>query len=197
MICRVHTLVILLFLLVSCGGAPKNRDAAGEAEISRITVQGFLSDAGPLVEQPVRITGTVVHVCRYGGQRLFLVGEDSEDRVRITTGNDIAEFEVELEGSQVEVNGIARELIIDEIYLAEWEADVMQGTTEHARGECHEGGVGHPAQHEGDTEAADPAVQAQATIERIQSIREDIAASGKDHLSDYWIETVSFRELDK
>ena len=139
----------------------------------------------------------MVHVCRYGGQRLFLVGEDSEDRVRITTGNDIAEFEVELEGSQVEVNGIARELIIDEIYLAEWEADVMQGTTEHARGECHEGGVGHPAQHEGDTEAADPAVQAQATIERIQSIREDIAASGKDHLSDYWIETVSFRELDK
>ena len=38
--------------------------------------------------------------------------------------------------------------------------------------------------------------QKEATLKRIQSMREEIAASGEDHLSDYWIETVSFKVLD-
>jgi len=204
MMTRLITFVTLLILVASCGNQAGKADTKLDAP--EITVADFLTQASPMVEQAVRVKGTVVHVCRHGGQRLFLTGEDSEDRVRITTGEDIAEFEVSLEGSQIEVVGVVKELIIDNTYLAEWEAEVMEGVTEHERGEGHEGGVGH-MEHAGIAEpnakAADELsedmeteAQKKTTLNQIQSIRDEIAASGNDHLSDYWIETVSFKVLD-
>jgi hypothetical protein len=32
-------------------------------------------------------------------------------------------------------------------------------------------------------------------LARIQEVRDEIAASGKDHLSDYWIETLAYRVI--
>jgi len=224
MMTRILTFAVLLALLASCGNQAKKADDAIKA--SEVTVNELLADAGPFVEQAVSVKGTVVHVCRHGGQRLFIVGEDTEERMRCTTGEDIAEFSVDLEGSQVEITGIVKELIIDETYLAEWETEVMEGTTEHERGEGHEGGVGHvhaegeehahgeaedhaegeehahgeaedhahgeagEAEH---AEGEDAEAALQSTLDQIQSLRDEIAVSGKDHLSDYWIETVSFK----
>ena len=204
MMTRLITFVTLLILVASCGNQAGKADTKLDA--AEITVADFLAKASPMVEQAVRVKGTVVHVCRHGGQRLFITGENPEDRVRITTGEDIAEFEVALEGSQIEIVGVVKELIIDNTYLAEWEAEVIGGATEHDRGEGHEGGVGHmehagiaePNAKAADELAEDMETEAQmkATLDRIQSIRDEIAASGKYHLSDYWIETVSFKVLD-
>jgi hypothetical protein len=125
------------------------------------------------------------------------VDEDGSGRIRITTGNDIPEFSVELEGSSIRIEGNLRELIIDESYLAEWEAEVREGEVQH-RGEGHEGGIGHgddhSGDHSGDHEEGGGNVTAQ--LERIQEVREEIAASGKDHLSDYWIEALEYTVLD-
>jgi hypothetical protein len=203
MMTRLITFTILLTLLGSCANQSSRSDAGLETD--EISVAEFIADASPFVEKPVKVMGAVVHVCRHGGQRLFIVGENSEDQVRITTGKDIAEFEVALEGNQIEVQGIVRELIIDDTYLAEWEMEVIGGT-EQERGEGHMGGVGH-MEHAGMGEVSPEAAglvsgelgteaQKEATLKRIQSIREEITASGQDHLSDYWIETVSFKVLD-
>ena len=45
------------------------------------------------------------------------------------------------------------------------------------------------------TGEVDPEAQKAATLKKIQSIRDEIAASGKDHLSDYWIETLEFEVI--
>ena len=132
MMTRLITFTILLTLLGSCANQSSKSDAGMESD--EISVAEFITDASPLVDKPVNVTGTVVHVCRHGGQRLFIVGEGSEDQVRITTGEDIAEFEVALEGNRIEVQGIVKELIIDDTYLAEWETEVMEGGAEHDRG---------------------------------------------------------------
>jgi len=224
MITRFFSLIILLVLTISCGQQSKKTTDLSELEISEVTVEALLADASSYVETPISIKGTVVHVCRHGGQRLFIVGEDGEDRFRITVGENISEFDVELEGSKIEVNGIVKELIIDDTYLAEWEAEVGEGS-KHDRGEGHEGGVGHgdnhgeaPDQtedhdeghdadsdndhaegHEDHGEEADGehdvAEQEDAQLERIQAVRDEIAASGQDHLSDYWIETIEFKVI--
>ena len=221
---RFFSLIILLVLTVSCGQQSNKTTDLNELEKSEVTVEALLADASSYVETPVSIKGTVVHVCRHGGQRLFMVGEDGEDRFRITVGENISEFDVELEGSIIEVNGIVKELIIDETYLAEWEAELSEGS-KHDRGEGHEGGVGHgdnhgeaPDQtedhgeghdadsdndhaegHEDHGEEAggehDVAEQQTAQLKRIQAVRDEIAASGKDHLSDYWIETIEFKVI--
>ena len=192
---RFFSLIILLVLTISCGQQSNKTTDLSELEISEVTVEALLADASSYVETPISIKGTVVHVCRHGGQRLFIVGEDGEERFRITVGENISEFDVELEGSIIEVNGIVKELIIDETYLAEWEAEVSEDS-KHDRGEGHEGGVGHGDNHgeEADGEH-DVAEQQAAQLKRIQAVRDEIAASGKDHLSDYWIETIEFKVI--
>jgi len=193
---RILSLSILLALAVSCGQQSNKTTDLGELQVSEVTVESLLADASPFVEQPVSVKGTVVHVCRHGGQRLFVVGEDGEDRFRITVGENISEFDVELEGSKIEVNGIVKELIIDETYLAEWEAGLGE-ESEHDRGEGHEGGVGHGDDHgeapEGEEHDAEEQMASQ--LQRIQDVRDEIAASGKDHLSDYWLETIEFKVI--
>jgi hypothetical protein len=211
MMTRIFSLSILLVLAVSCGQQTNKTTDLSELEVSEVSLEALLADASPFVEQPVSLKGTVVHVCRHGGQRLFLVGEDGEDRFRITVGENISEFDIELEGSMIEVNGIVKELIIDETYLAEWEAEVSEGS-KHDRGEGHEGGVGHGDNHgEAPDQDTDPGdgqedhgeeegeldteTQIASQLQRIQDVRDEIAASGKDHLSDFWIETIEFKVI--
>lgn len=201
---RMISLLFTLSLLVSCGQVTNKKGSGTSQEIQPISVSEFLSDASPLADRTVSISGTVVHVCRHGGQRLFIVGEDGEERIRITTGEDIAEFDVELEGKTIEVTGVVKELVIDETYLAEWEADVLEGTT-HDLGEGHEGGVGHgdsheavqDADHEGEENDADPEAHKEEQLARIQQVRDEIAQSGKDHLTDYWIETLEYKVIEE
>ena len=201
---RILSLVILLALASACGQQTKRSAASDDLGVIEITAEEFLTDAGSYVERQVCISGTVVHVCRHGGQRLFIVGDDGEERIRITVGENISEFDIELEGSMIEVNGIAKELIIDETYLAEWEAEVSEGSM-HSRGEGHEGGVGHGDDHGGGQEGHveedggdhDADQQQASQLNRIQEVRDELAASGKDHLSDHWIETLEFKVLSK
>ena len=143
---RIFMLFMLLVLAVSCGRETSKTDGPGGSEVPEVTVETLLADASPFVDRPVSVRGTVVHVCRHGGQRLFLVGEDGENRFRITVGKNISEFDIGLEGSIIEVNGIVKELIIDETYLAEWEAELSDGSTPQM-GEGHEGGIGHGDSH--------------------------------------------------
>jgi hypothetical protein len=191
---RIFSLLILLVLAVSCGQQNNKTNELNGLEASEVSVEALLADASPFVEKPVSVQGTVVHVCRHGGQRLFIVGEKGEDRFRITVGENLSEFDVELEGSVIQVNGIVKELIIDETYLAEWEAEVSVGS-EHDLGEGHEGGVGHGDNHGEGAEEQDDEQQLASQLKRIQEVRDDIAASGKDHLSDYWIETIDFKVI--
>jgi len=198
---RILGFLFALSLLVSCGQQTKKAEPASENGVISITVDDFLADASPYTGQKVDIQGRVVHVCRHGGQKLFIVGEDGEKRIRITTGKDIAEFDVALEGEKLGVVGIVNELIIDETYLAEWEADVMEGL-KHDSGEGHEGrigqGEGHGESQEEDLEAgADVEQQVKEQLARIQEIRDEIAESSKDHLSDYWIETVQYKIINE
>jgi len=191
---KIISLLFALGILASCGqGRNKIHDAA-DMEFKPVSVSEFISDAGPFVDEAVKISGTVVHVCRHGGQRLFIVGEDGEDRIRITTGEDIAEFDIALEGETIEVTGIVKELIIDETYLAQWEAEIVEGSR-HELGEGHEGGVGHGDNH-GDADAdQDTTPPLEEQLSNIQKVRDELAESGKDHLSDYWIETIVLKVI--
>lgn len=197
---RLFIFAVLVFLMASCGNQAKK--TTDDTAATEATVATLLEDASLYVDQVVEVEGTVVHVCRHGGQRLFIVGPDSEERIRVTTGDNISEFKIELEGSVIEVTGTVRELIIDEAYLAEWEAEILEGASEHEPGEGHESVMEHmnaeTGEHAEGEHAAemDPEARNEAILQNIQSIRDEIAASGKDHLSDYWIEAISFEVRD-
>ena len=181
----IFSLFALFLIHYSCSNL--SRKTANEnlsEDLSEMTVDDFSEQIGDFVGKEVTMSGRVTHVCRHGGQRLFITGEDSSKTVRVTTGENIPEFDISLEGSMIVVKGIVKELIIDETYLAEWEAEVTEGTSKEQKG--HQDGLDEHQKQQVETGSAD-------ALASIQKLRDDIAASGKDHLSDYWIETIELQ----
>ncbi|MBL7113175.1 MAG: hypothetical protein ISS19_14660 [Bacteroidales bacterium] len=183
-------LIGLTLLLSACGSGDKSKtDAQNEKIIVEVTVAEFLDGAENMLDQEVAITGLVTHVCKHGGQRLFITGEDTSSTVKITTGEDIAEFSIDLEGEKIAVTGIVRELRIDETYLAEWEAEIMEGASKENTG--HKDGLD---EHQKDqAEELDMDEQ----LEKVNNLREKIAASEKGYLSEFWVETIEFKVLSE
>ncbi len=71
-----------------------------------LTPEKFQDAAADLVGQEVEIEGMVVHVCKHGGKKMFLIGENPDIRIKITASDKVGVFDPELEGSTVHVNGI-------------------------------------------------------------------------------------------
>jgi hypothetical protein len=83
-----------------------NPAAMTEVQAAVITPEKFQDFAAENVGKEVEIQGMVIHVCKHGGKKMFIIGEDPEMRVKITASDKIGEFKPELEGSTVAVKGI-------------------------------------------------------------------------------------------
>lgn len=168
--------VLAALILVACNSAQKS-DAV------KLTVEDFETKCPELVGKNIEISGTVVHVCKHGGKRLFIVGNDSALRIEVTTGEKLAAFNPEMEGSDIIIDGKVSELRIDEAYLTQWENEVRAGSGDQESDlKVHDGAIGHE-NNEG----------AEGQFAQIQSYRDQIKASGSDHLSLYSIVAESFK----
>ena len=164
-------------LLIACNqnSNTNNEVVSTTEEIAVVTLTQLFGDIDKTIDSEVKITGLVDHVCKHGGQRMFIVDE-SDHRLKITTGENISEFEVDLEGKDVVVNGIVEEERIDNAYLDEWEAEVKEGEEDHDS--CV-----HDGNHvEGENE----------TLTKINNYREKIKNSEKGYLSFYSVKAESF-----
>lgn len=105
-------------MLISCG----NQDTANKEEsivkeeivVSEepmvLGLAEFREKAGELVGTKVILEGMVIHVCRHGGDKMFITADDPDIRIKITASGDMAVFQPELEGSYVVVTGIVEEM---------------------------------------------------------------------------------------
>jgi hypothetical protein len=175
-------LIVILFAMVACNMGTKGTGDTIKNDTTRLTVLTFEKQADSCIDKPVIIEGTVLHICKHGGKRMFLVGETDSIRVEITTGPAIAKFDEALAGSRVRVFGTLKEERIDAKYLNEWEAEVLKPEANHNVG-VHTGAKGHEDQG------------TQDKLDQIASLRQDLKNSGKDHLSNFSIEAVKFTEL--
>ena len=83
------------------------KPVAVTSEITEVVKpENFQEYAAKNVGKEVEVSGMVVHVCKHGGKKMFLIGEDPEKRVKITVSEKVSVFEPELEGSVVSVKGI-------------------------------------------------------------------------------------------
>lgn len=139
-------------------------------KISTIAVDDFQSKAENLVDKEIFITGTVDHVCKHGGKRLQLIGSKEDARLKIEAGENISKFNKEIEGDEIQVHGLVKELRIDEAYLNDWEAEVK----DHHKPE--------------DQEYKDD-------MKRIKNMREQVKNSEKGYLSFYSLDAIDFKVL--
>ncbi len=175
-------LMIILFAIVACNQGTKETASKTKNDTTRLKVLTFVKQADSCINKPVIIEGTVLHLCKHGGKRMFLVDGADSISVEVTTGPNIAKFDDALIGSRVRVYGTLMEERIDAKYLNEWEAEVKKPAENHEAG-IHTGAKGHE----------DQAVQDK--LDQINALRGELKQSGKDHLSNFSIEAAKFTEL--
>ncbi len=179
---RFPLLIVILLAIVACNQGTKKADTNIKNDTTRLTVLTFEKQADSCIDKPVIIEGTVLHLCKHGGKRMFLVDGTDSIRVEVTTGPSIAKFDDALVGSRVRVFGTLKEERIDAKYLNKWEAEVKKPVENHNVG-VHTGAKGHEDQG------------AKEKLEQINALRDDLKKSGKDHLSFFSIEADKFTEL--
>lgn len=84
-------------------------------EIAQVKPAEFPDKAETYMGQKIQIEGLVVHVCKHGGKKMFIVGEDPEVRVKIDASDEVTVFDTELEGSTVMVQGIVQPMDEEEL----------------------------------------------------------------------------------
>jgi hypothetical protein len=206
MIKRFFTIIFLAgILFTACNTGNQKAEADTKECIEEkacLTVDDFLANAADYVGKEVDIDGTVNHVCKHGGKRMFIFGKNPEATAKIVTGEELANFDVALEGSDVCVHGMVEELRIDEAYLADWEAELEAKAIEeesheghdHAEGEEHEGDE-HHGDGSGHGDKADMG-EHKAEIEKIKMYRDKLAADSVDHFSFYTIVATKFSKME-
>ena len=189
-------LTVIAFFVTSCDCDDKskesqnsNNEIAADEEVTTIKMANFDDKVGDYVGKKIKIKGTVDHICKHGGQKLFVVSETSDARVKVTPDEEIAAFNAELEGDEIVILGIVEEQRIDEAYLREWEEEIKAGSDmSDGKGE----GVHLGGKVEKGGEHSDIAEE----MEKVNNLREMIKESGTDHLSFYSILCTDFQVVD-
>ncbi len=169
-------------MLASCAAEKAADTATGAKEM---TIAEFNANAADLVDQIVTVSGTVDHVCKHSGKRVFIFGEDPQDRLKIEAGEKVGTFDVGLEGSEIRVQGKVLEMRVDAAYLDEWEKEeVGEDCTADLKPES-------------DGEPNAGAKPESAAMDRITALRKQLAESGKGYIGFYSLECVSFAEMQQ
>lgn len=179
---------------ISCGNSTKQASQNNTIEEQTVVstgmeVDSLLANADSLAEKNITVQGICTHTCKHGAKKIFLMGSDDTQTIRIEAG-DLGQFSPDCVNSIVEVNGILKEQRIDEEYLVQWEERVKAQTGEkHGTGEA---GCSTEKKARGET--------GNTTEERIADFRKKIAErkakTGKDYLSFYFVEAESYKILE-
>lgn len=184
----IAMMLCINFMFFSCKSGNKATAEAAPAEITVYQIDDVLANGDELVGQAVELEGVCTHICKHGGRKIFLMGSDDNNTIRIESG-DLGAFDQKCVNSLVRVQGTLMESRIDEAYLKAWEERELAKTAEqHGDGEA---GCSTEKKARGET--------GNSTLERIDGFRNRIAAekekSGKDYLSFYHIEAIGYEIL--
>ena len=122
-------LSLFAFFVFGCSNQNKNQQKVDDekAQAVVLTVDELYANAPDLVDQEVVVKGTVMHVCKEGGARCFLMGSTEDQNIRVEAGEKIGAFKQEQMGSDVEIVGILKEV--------KTEADAHNPGKEHGTAE--------------------------------------------------------------
>ena len=106
-------IVALAIGFASCQNTANKTETTNEEtlanDVTIVQVAEFENKAGDFVGKTIQLSGTVEHVCKHGGQRMFIVDNESEARIKITPAEEVAAFNTELVGDELLITGIVEE----------------------------------------------------------------------------------------
>ena len=129
MIRKLGVVLTVLMLVAGCS------QQGGKIEAESVTLAELTANTGEYVGKVVEVSGTVNHVCRVSGKKLFITGDSPGQRFKVDAGAGIGTFDIALEGSDVRVVGLIEEQRVDAAYLNEWETEACSTEKEAAMAE--------------------------------------------------------------
>ncbi len=107
---KLALIAILALFIISCANQAKKQQETKAQPVVVLTVDELYQKAPELVDKEVVVKGTVMHVCREGGARCFLMGSTEDKNIRVEAGEKIGAFKQEQMGSELEITGILKEV---------------------------------------------------------------------------------------
>lgn len=186
MLKNLALIILAVAFLASCAGDTSDQ-AAGSDDVAELTIAQLNTEAAHYAGKLVKVTGTVDHVCQHGGKRMFLMGADPSDRIKVECG-DQPPFKPEYEGSDFTVTGTLIELRVDEDYLNNMAAEIQAEEHEACPAEQQSQDATQQAEHDDHADHDDPLAQ-------VKALRAKLSESGQDFLGYYHIECATAREV--
>ena len=183
----MRKLLVLLIGMTSffaCQNSGKQEIKSDEVVV--IAVDEMQKLGAELVGKKVTVTGTVTHVCKQTGERCYLMGSTEDASIRVEAGKSIGSFTQELMGSDLTVNGVVAEFLVDEDYLNKMEALAMAGEESN---EDHIFGHGGSGNHDAETGLVDA-----NRLNQIAEMRQQLQDSGNPYLTIYYVNGDTFEE---
>ncbi len=169
----ISAFFVFAFILFACTNPTEQVDLT-----QTINVSNFDSIAGNYIEKQIIIKGTVSHVCKHGGKKMFIF-EGDNDSVLVKLTSEKA-FDVALEGSDVQIKGIVKARIITSADIEKMEQDAMNKPEEEQNPE-------HTEKHIEEVH--------NATMEQALELKEELKNSGKKQLEYYSVEVTELKEI--
>ena len=185
---KLLLLAAMALLIAGCSGEKAETTETAEAATTEaapvvVTVADFNAHAADYVEKAVTVSGTVDHVCKHGGKKMFIMGEDPSERLKIEVGEGIPAFDIALEGSKVKITGVCKVFKMDAAYLDNWESEACSAEAKTITG---------AGEHHDEEGEHDEVAETQA---KIDAMRKQLAESGEEYIGFYHVAAVSFEEL--
>ncbi len=197
---KLFFLLLIGAFVIGNNSGCKNRENQStdstEVVSNVLTVDEFLATPEKWTGEEVVISGTVSHICRHSGKRLFLFSDNPEKIVKINVGGDFSTFDVEYEGSDVEITGtVIEDEKIDANYLDEWEAEIKEAiANEDEEAHCDTEKKAIAGQTDDEAKAKEAKKDPYA---KVKKLRKKLAESGKTYIAIYAIDCKNMKELEK
>ncbi len=181
-------LLVILALIIGCGSKTT------EKTYPVVDLAMLMDSTGHFVGDTIKVSGTVDHVCKHGGKKMFILGENPKHRIKVTAGKAIGSYKIDMEGNNVMVTAVVEEMRVDEAYLSNWETELasQKDEKEHAgeeySGEEHEHDKGE-GPGTGDGMGKSPEQK------QIDELREEVCSAESGYLSFYTLAGLSYEVL--
>lgn len=181
------TLGMLLTFGTGCSPSSSSSSSKNSTDLPAaavLTIDQVLAQADSLAGRTVTLAGVCTHTCKHGATKIFLMGSNDTQTLRIEAG-PLGSFDPKCLHSRVQVTGTLKEERIDEGYLLRWEEkQKVEAEKEHTEN----GGCATEKNARGET--------AQTAEQRIADFRRRItqrqATEGKAYLSFYFLEATAY-----
>lgn len=188
---RILFIAAIAALFAACNSTAENNENKTEeakAEMVATNLQELMATPDNFVGKDLQIEGLVTHVCSHSGKRMFIQNQEGDLKLKITTNEDMAAFDKALEGSNVQVVGMFKEERIDEADVDQMEKELREGQEVEAT---------HDHDHGDDHDHATEEEELQTKIDNLNKMREEINASEKGYISEYWMVCKEYKALDQ